>query len=115
MDESPAEGGALLHAARELERIAPLELAEPNRRQELMRAVSEVAGTEPAHLHLEQDVAEDIAPVGERWRLEDDADVGLGTTYLRAVDDDPSHRRLEKTCHQQQHGALPAPRRPDDR
>ena len=77
VDQGAAEGGALLHAARELVGAAGGEGLEADRAQQLAGAVEIGRARQAAQVDLQQHVAQDVAPVDQDVALEDDADVGL--------------------------------------
>src|SRR5438132_4099218 len=74
--QGAAERRPLLHAARQLVRQPPLEVGEPHRREQAACPLQVVSGAEPAHLYLEEHVAEDIPPLGQRGGLKHDPHVG---------------------------------------
>ena len=106
MSRARADRDALLHAARQLVRVAPLEALEPGQRHQLTRVCLVLAGIQPAHLGREQDVVECAAPGQEDRRLEDHRGVRDRAQDLKAPDadraggrlgqagDDPERRRL---------------------
>ena len=88
MDERAAEGGALLHPAREFVRVAVGEGGKAHRGQQVDGPLVIALAVETAQLDLEQHVAEHRAPVDERVALEDDAEVRVGAAHRPAVDRD---------------------------
>ena len=77
VDKSSAKGGALLHPARQLIGPAAAEGTEPDRAQQLLRAVDIARPRQAAQVDLQQHVAQHVAPVDQDVTLEDDADLGL--------------------------------------
>ena len=67
-----------------------------------------------AQFNLEQYVAENIPPVGERRRLKHNADVGAGPANFDASQDYAPGTAFQEARHEQQQRALPAARRADD-
>ena len=76
VDQRAHDRGALLHAARELVRVAVLELGEADRREQLAGAGQMVGRGQAAQLDLHQHVAEHRPPVEQDRLLEDDAELG---------------------------------------
>ena len=74
VDQRAHDRRALLHAARELARIAVAELAEPDLREQLVRAAAIGRRVDAAQLELQQHVVEHRAPLEQHRALEHDAE-----------------------------------------
>ena len=83
VDERPADGHTLAHAARELVGEPALEPLQSHAAQELQRPIPVAPGIEPAHLELEEDIVQRGAPGQQHRVLEHDAEVGLGPSTAR--------------------------------
>src|SRR5436309_7175062 len=86
MNQRAHDRGALAHAAGEFARAAVVEFGQTDFRQELMRAGNVSLRIEPAQFELQHDVAEDVAPFEQHRALEHDAEIGLRTDDLVAVE-----------------------------
>ena len=96
VDQRAAEGGPLLHAAGQLigMPVAGNPRARPRRASRAPGLI--VVPAQPAHLDLQQHVAEHVAPVDQHVALEDDADVGVRPAYLRPRPDLARCRRADR-------------------
>src|SRR4029077_16339413 len=79
VDERALDGHPLLHPARELPRIAPLELAEADEGEQVLGRGQEPVAALALHVDGQEHVVEDGAPREQDRRLEDDADVAPWT------------------------------------
>jgi hypothetical protein len=85
VDEAPGDGHALLHAARQLPRVALLEAAQADQPQQLGAHAPVALPVEALHVDGQQHVVEHRAPGKQHRRLEDHADVAAGAVDERAA------------------------------
>jgi hypothetical protein len=126
VQERPADGGALLHAAGELERIDLLEPGEPYEPEQLGGAGAVFGQRQPADFRLQHHVAENGAPLHQGRSLEDETDVALRPAHGGTVQQhlaaggrvQPGHdlqqRALAAAAGSDQRDELARPRREPD-
>ena len=87
VDQRAHQRDALLHAARQLPRVAVLETGQADQRdQRRARAAIMLLAAEPLHVDRQQRVAEHAAPGKQHRRLEHHADVAARAVDRRAVE-----------------------------
>ena len=106
--EHARDGDALLHAARELVRVAIGRALEPDQLHELVRDLVDLAARQPALARAEADVLAHRHPGEQRIVLEHHAAVAAGGCDALAVDEDLAGARLLKARNDAQHGGLAA-------
>ncbi len=89
-------------------RVAPFEILEANRAQQLARSLEIGRHLETPHLDLEEDIAQHVAPVDEDIALKDHADIGLRPADSLALADDRAIGAVEQPGDDQEQGALAA-------
>ncbi len=102
------DGGAVLHAAGQLVRITPAEIAEADHAQEVAGARARRLAVEPHHVDRQQHVLLDGAPGEQHRRLEHGADAARGPVDLRAADGEGAPCCLFEPQHELEQARLAA-------
>ncbi len=105
---------ALLHAARQLARIAILETRQPDQLDEVKRALSHLILVEALHVGRQHHVAEHAAPREQHGRLEHHADVAARTLDRRSLEVGLARSLGQQAGENLEQGGLTAPGRADD-
>ena len=115
MNKSLAEGGTLLHAARQFVRIAISEIIELDRADQSIDGRTVLGDRQAAQFDLQFNIAAHGAPGDQGIVLEHDADAGLGRRDDMAADIDLTRRTIEEAGDHQHQGGLTAARGADQR